>query len=202
MAKKLSEIYKDRQAEKLLEVRVGLLEKNIYPFDTFLKEHSHTIDTAEQIELLESVADKYKATVPTLYMFVKENTNILMESNSKVSSIESAMINYAFISEALGKCVKEAVKIFATKHKPEQTLSSIYRNDAVKLLEFCVNRSDTHKLMEGDTSLVVKNISKELASLPISSLVALCESVPTIPVYLSRKNHDALAYSILESSQG
>ena len=202
MAKKLSEVYRNHQAEKLLEVRVGLLEKGVYPFDAFLKEHSHTIDTAEKIELLETVSDKYRSTVPTLYMFVKANTNTLMESNSKVQSIESAMVNYAFISEALGKCVGEAVRIFSTKHKPNETLAGIYRSDAVKLLEFCISRSDSHKLMEGNTSVVVKNLATELASLPISTLVTLCESVPTIPLYLSRKNHDALAYSLLESYQG
>ena len=83
-----------------------------------------------------------------------------------------------------------------------QTLAGIYRSDAVKLLEVCISRSDSHKLMEGNTSVVVKNLATELAALPISSLVSLCESIPTIPLYLSRKNHDALAYSLLESFQG
>ena len=202
MATKLSEIYRKHQAEKLMEVRVSLLEKGVYPFDAFLKEHSQTISTADKIERLETVSEAFKANVPTLYMFVKANTNTLLESNTKAKNIESAMINYAFLSEALGKCVKEAVKILATKHDNKQSLASVYRKDAVKLLEFCVKRSETHKLVEGDTTLVVKNLATELASLPISSLVQLCESVPAIPLYLSRKNHDTLACSILETLKG
>ena len=41
-----------------------------------------------------------------------------MESDANIAAVQSAMINYAFISEAIGKCVGEAVKIFKTKLKP------------------------------------------------------------------------------------
>jgi hypothetical protein len=199
MATKLSEIYRQHQAKKLMDVRVSLLEKGVYPFDALLKEHGQTINTAEKIEILEGIGETFKASVPTLYMFIKANTNTLLESKTNLGAVESAMVNYAFVSEALGKCVKEAAKIFAEKHEADKTLAVLYRKDAVELLEFCIKRSETHKLMEGDTSMVIRHLATELAGLPISSLVQLCESVPTIPLYLSRKNHDTLAHSILQN---
>ena len=195
---KLSELYKKQQSEKLLEARVNLLEKGVYPFETFLKEHSETISTAEKIEQLEEVAELYKDKVPTLHVLVKENTNLLMESSVSTKAVEAAMVNYAFICESLNKCVNEAAKIFSANKDNTKTLQELYRNDATTLLEFCIKRSEAHKLLEGDVSLIVSQMSKELSTLKISELKTLCESVPSMRLYVSRKVHDMLAESILQ----
>jgi hypothetical protein len=189
----IRQIYQKKQAENLLEARVTLLQKGIYPFNAFLKEHSQTIETAEQIEKLEEAVSVYKDKLPTLYMLVTTNTETLMESKIDTDAIQYAMINYAFISESIGGCVGEAVKLLKTKHPETVSLKSIYGKDASQLFEFCIKRSETHKLMEGNTQTVIALLAKELSSLPINQLSTLCENIPTIKLYVSSKVHTELA---------
>jgi len=190
---KISQIYQNKQAEKLFEARVSLLQKGIYPFNAFIKEHAETVKAAEQIEKLEETVAGYKNSLPTLHLFVKQNTETLMESKSNVDAIQSAMINYAFVSESIGVCVAEAVKTLKTKHPNNVSLKSVYNKDAIQLLEFCIKRSESHKLMEGNTQQVVKLIATELASIPLKDLSTLCESVPKINLYISNTVHTELA---------
>ena len=143
---------------------LSLLQKGIYPFDAFLKEHSETIKAAEQIEKLEEAISVYSHKLPTLHWFVKQNTETLMESKTDVDAVQSALINYAFVSESLGSCVAEAVKLLSQKHSAQTSLKSVYGNDAIQLLEFCINRAETHKLMEGNTKQVVNLLAVELSS--------------------------------------
>lgn len=189
--------FQKHKANRLTEARVSLLEKGVYPFDVFLKESSEALNAAEKIEKLEEVASLYKSQVPTLYMFVSQTTNVILEGKAKPKAIKSAMINYAFISEALNKCVNEAVRLMAAKVPANKSLSSVYRQDAVKLLEFCIKKSQAHKLMEGDTTVVVNHLAKELSSLPFSSLKFLCESTPTMRLYVSNKVHTELAKTVI-----
>ena len=74
----LQELYKKFQGNRLLEARTTLLEKGVYPFEIFLKEHAETIHASEQIVKLEEVASLYKNHVPTLYMFVKQSTDVFL----------------------------------------------------------------------------------------------------------------------------
>lgn len=190
---KLRDLYKKNQAEKLMEARVGLLEKGVYPFDVFLKEHKETIEAASTIELLEQIALSYETAVPTFHLFVKHTSDVLMESKTDPDAVQASMINYAFISEALGKCVKEAVKLLAPKHPSNQPLSQIYGKDAIQLLEFCIQRAEAGKLMEGDTTVVVRNLATELSTLNLEELAKLCESVPAVRLYVSNSTHTELA---------
>lgn len=190
---KLRDLYQKQKAEKLLEARVSLLQKGIYPFDVFLKETKETNYAATQISKLEEVADLHKTTVPTLFLFLKENAEVLMEAKTNPEAVESAMVNYAFLSEAIGKCVKEAVSLLSTKNKASSSLKAIYGKDAVKLMEFCIQRAEAHKLMEGDTSAIISHLAGELSNLPLSELSSLCESVPAIRLYVSNKVHKQLA---------
>jgi len=189
--------YKDYQTKKLLEARTSLLTRGVYPFDVFLKEQTETIAAAEKIELLEEVADKYKAKLPTLYMFVKQNTSVIMESKPSVSGVTSAMINYAFICEALNVRVNEAVKLLSSKLPQTTSLHSSYKQDGVSLLEFCIKKSTAYSLMEGNAEPVVSYLAKELSRLPISELVSLCESVPKMHLYVSNQLHTELAQSVI-----
>jgi len=190
---KIRDLFNKNQAEKLMEARVGLLEKGIYPFDVFLKEHQEAINTAGSIESLELLAESYAQSVPTLRMFVSQNAQVLMESANNTEGVQAAMINYAFLAESIGSCVGEAAKIFATKHQSGSSLKQIYGNDASQLLEFCLRKAESHKLMEGDTGAVIKNLANELATLPIGILNKLCEGVPTIRLYVSNSTHKELA---------
>lgn len=190
---KISEIYKSKQSEKLFEARVNLLQKGIYPFDVFLKEHAETIKAAEQIEKLEEVVNAYSNKLPTLYLFVKQNTETLMESKTNVHAVQSALVNYAFISESIATCVAGAVKVLKTKHSAKTSLKSIYGSDAVQLLEFCISRSESGKLMEGNTKPVIKLLANELSSLPLGELTSLCENIPKINLYISNTLHKELA---------
>jgi hypothetical protein len=194
---RLRDLFKKHKEEKLLEARVGLLEKGIYPFDVFLKEHSEAVRAAETIEQLEQVAETYKSVLPTLHLFVTQNSATLMESKIDPNSIEAAMVNYSFVSEALGKCVNEAARILDTKHQKTQTLKGIYGDDAVKLLEFCIGRAESHKLMEGDTSTLVRFLAKELAELPVGVLKQLTESIPSVRLYVSNRTHNELANIVI-----
>lgn len=190
---KIREIYQTNQSKKLFEARVSLLQKGIYPFNAFLKEHAETINTAEQIEKLEETVSVYSHKLPTLHLFVKQNTETLMESKTDVDAVQSALINYAFVSESLGTCVKEAVKVLSTKHSAKTSLKTVYGTDAVQLLEFCINRAETNKLMEGNTEQVVKLLATELSSLSLGELTNLCESMPKINLYVSNTLHTELA---------
>jgi hypothetical protein len=191
--------YKDYQTKKLLEARVGLLNRGVYPFDVFLKEGAETIAAAEKIELLEEVADKYKAKVPTLYMFVKQNTSVIMESKPSLSGIKATMINYAFICEALNVRVNEAVKLLSAKLPRTTSLHASYKQDGVSLLEFCMKKSTAYSLMEGNAEPVVRYLAKELSRLSISELTSLCESVPKMHLYVSNDLHTELAQSVIGS---
>jgi hypothetical protein len=189
--------YKKHQTNKLMEARVALLEKGVYPFDVFLKESSEAVHAAEKIEKLEEVATLYKNNVPTLYMFVTQTSNVLLEGKSKPAAIKSAMVNYAFVSEALSKCVNEAAGLMLDKLSKEKTLYGSYKNDAVKLLEFCIKKSQAYTLLEGNADLVINNLATELSKLPLSSLKYLCENTPVMRLYVSNKTHFQLANTII-----
>jgi len=193
----LQESYKKFQGNRLLEARTTLLEKGVYPFEVFLKEHAETIHASEQIIKLEETASLYKNHVPTLYMFVKQSTDVLLESNVHVQSVKSSMTNYAFICESLGTCVNQAAIMFKEKHDNEKTTHSIYGKNAVDLLEFCFKKSKAYKLLEGNADPVIKNLAQELSGLSIKNLVHLCESVPSMKLYVSNTTHNELANSLL-----
>lgn len=193
----LRETYQNYYNNKLNEARVNLLEKGVYPFSVFLKEYSETVHAAEQIELLEEVSKAYKSKVPTLYFFVKQTSDVLLENNSRINSIKSSMINYAFISESLRTCVNSAVRKIREKNSTNDSLTSIYGNDAVNLLEFCIKKSVSFNLLEGNSEVVIRNLASELGNLPLKELSNLCESVPSIKLYVSNKVHDELAKEII-----
>lgn len=189
--------YKKFHSQKLTEARVNLLEKGIYPFNVFLKEHTETIKAAEKIEKLEEVATLYKDHVPTFYMFVQQNSAILLEGKNNTDAVQASMVNFAFICEALSKSVNQAVKILATKHNNQDSLYELYKADAVQLLEFCVKKSQAYKLVKGNADVVINNLAKELSQLSISQLANLCESTPLMRLYVSKETHTALAKATL-----
>ena len=193
--------YREYQSNRLMEARMKLLERGIYPFDVFLKEHStEAITAAGKIEQLEEVASTFRAQVPTLHVFVQQNSSILLEGgrSNKAESVKFVMVNYAFICEAVGKCIKEAVQIFAEKHPNNQSLYAIYKTGASQLLEFCIKKSQAYRLMEGDASPIIKSLSEELTRLSITDLKRLCESVPSMRLYVPNKLHAELTQTILE----
>lgn len=110
-----------------MEARVSLLKKGVYPFDVFLKESSEAIIAAEKIEQLEEVASRFKTQVPTLYMFVQQNSSVLLEGKANPTAIKAAMVNYTFMCESLSKCVNEVVKHMSAKVPANQSLYSIYK---------------------------------------------------------------------------
>ena len=193
----IKKAYKNHQAKKLMEARVALLEKGVYPFDVFLKESNEAVNAAEKIEKLEEVATLYKNNVPTLYMFVSQTSNVLLEGKAKPAAIKAAMVNYAFIAESLNKCVNEAAGLMIKKVSKDQSLYNLYKNDAVQLLEFCIKKSQAYKLLEGNADPVIKNLATELSKLPLSSLKYLCENTPTMRLYVSNKLHANLANTII-----
>lgn len=194
----IKKAFQKHKANKLMEARVSLLEKGVYPFDVFLKQGSEAINAAEKIEKLEEVASLYKNNIPTLYMFLNQTSNVLLEGKAKPAAIKSAMINYAFVSEALSKCVNEAAKLMSAKVPQNKSLYSLYNKDSIKLLEFCIKKSQAYKLMEGNANPVIFNLASELSKLPLSSLKFLCESTPSIRLYVSNKLHTELAKTIIE----
>lgn len=187
------------ESNRLMEARVSLLQKGVYPFDVFLKESSEAINAAEKIEQLEEVAHRFKTQVPTLYMFVQQNSSVLLEGKATANAIKSAMINYTFMCEALSKCVNEAVKLMLAKVPANKSLHSVYRKDAIQLLEFCVKKSQAYKLMEGNVDPIVKTLSTELANLSLKDLQKLCESVPAMRLYVSNETYNQLTKTILGS---
>jgi hypothetical protein len=193
----IKKAYKNHQANKLMEARVALLEKGVYPFDVFLKESSEAVNAAEKIEKLEEVAALYKNNVPTLYMFVSQTSNVLLEGKAKPAAIKAAMVNYAFIAESLNKCVNEAAGLLLSKVSKDQSLYNLYKNDAVQLLEFCIKKAQAYKLLEGNSDPVIKNLATELSKLPLSSLIYLCENTPSMRLYVSNKLHTNLANTII-----
>lgn len=180
-----------------MEARVALLEKGVYPFDVFLKESNEAVNAAEKIEKLEEVATLYKNNVPTLYMFVSQTSNVLLEGKAKPAAIKAAMINYAFIAESLTKCVNEAAGMLISRVGKDKSLYSLYKNDAVQLLEFCIKKAQAYPLLEGNSNPVIKNLATELSKLPLSSLKYLCENTPSIRLYVSNKVHTNLANTII-----
>lgn len=193
----IKKAYKKHQAKKLMEARVSLLEKGVYPFDVFLKESNEAVNAAEKIEKLEEVASLYKNNVPTLYMFVSQTSNVLLEGKSKPTAIKSAMVNYAFIAESLNKCVNEAAGLLINRLGKDKSLYSLYKNDAVQLLEFCIKKAQAYKLLEGNADPVIKNLAIELSKLPLSSLKYLCENTPTMRLYVSNTLHSKLVNTII-----
>jgi len=195
----LKQAYNQYQSNRLMEARVKLLEKGVYPFDVFLKESTEAVNTAAKIEQLEEVANRFKTKVPTLHMFVQQNSNVLLEGKSKPNAIKASMVNYTFICESLNKCINEAVKLTVQKHSQEKTMYGVYGKDAVQLLEFCVKKSQAYKLMEGNVQPVVNMLAKELVKLSLKDLKALCESVPSMRLYVSNETHNQLATTLLRS---
>jgi len=193
----IKKAYKKHQAKKLMEARVALLEKGVYPFDVFLKESNEAVNAAEKIEKLEEVAALYKNNVPTLYMFISQTSNVLLEGKAKPAAIKAAMINYAFIAESLTKCVNEAAGMLINRVGKDKSLYSLYKNDSVQLLEFCIKKAQAYTLLEGNSNAVIKNLATELSKLPLSSLKYLCENTPSIRLYVSNKVHTNLANTII-----
>ena len=184
----LKEAYKKYQSKQLLEARMGLLQKGVYPFDVFLKESTEAVNAAEKIEQLEEAATKFKTQVPTLYVLVQQNSN---------AAIKATMINYAFVCEALSKCVNEVAKLVSSKVSSDKSLYSMYKQDSAQLLEFAIKKSQAYKLVEGNADSVIKSLSFELSKMPLADLQQLCESVPTMRLYVGNKIHTELAKAVL-----
>jgi hypothetical protein len=187
------------ESGRLMEARVSLLKKGVYPFDVFLKESSEAIIAAEKIEQLEEVASRFKTQVPMLYMFVQQNSSVLLEGKANPTAIKAAMVNYTFMCESLSKCVNEAVKHMSAKVPANQSLYSIYKKDAEQLLEFCVKKSQAYNLMEGNVDPIIKTLSAELSKLSLKDLKSLCESVPSMRLYVSNETYNQLTQTLLSS---
>lgn len=185
------------ESNRLMEARVSLLKKGVYPFDVFLKESSEAVHAAEKIEQLEEVASRFKTQVPTLYMFVQQSSTVLLEGKAQPAAIKAVMINYTFVCESLNKCVNEAVKLMSAKVPANKSLYSVYKKDAVQLLEFCVKKSQAYKLMEGNVDPIVKTLSTELANMSLKELQKLCESVPAMRLYVSNETYNQLTQTVL-----
>jgi hypothetical protein len=195
----LHQTYIKFEKEKLLEARMTLLEKGVYPFEIFLKEHTETIHASEQIIKLEQIAEIYKNHVPTFYMLTKQSTSVLLEAKNDVEAIKSTMTTYAFLSEALSTCVKEAVLLFKKNNNREKSLYSLYGKDSASILEFCIKKSLAYKLFEGTGDEIVRNLAVELANINIRNLNYLCENVPSIKLYVSGHTHNILAKHLINS---
>lgn len=193
----LKQAYNQYQSKRLMEARVSLLEKGVYPFEVFLKESTEAVNAAAKIEQLEEVASRFKTKVPTLYMFVQQNSNVLLEGKAKPDAIKATLVNYTFICESLNKCINEAVQLTVKKHSQEKTMHDVYNKDAVQLLEFCVKKSQAYKLMEGNVQPFVKILATELVKLPLKDLKALCESVPSMRLYVSNQTYNQLTTTLL-----
>ena len=194
--------YEEYQSNRLTEARVGLLSRGVYPFNIFLAEHTEAVNAAEKIEKLEEVAKAYSSKTPTFSMLVEQNSNLLLSGNPE--SVPVAMINYAFICEALSKCVHEVATVFLQKEDKNKTLYGIYKSGGVELLEFCIKKSQTYKLIAEDGSdhssigPVVKNLALELSKLSFADLRQLCESVPRMRLYVLNEVHSEMVKTVLE----
>lgn len=195
----LKQAYTEYHSKRLMEARVSLLQKGVYPFDAFLKESSEAISAAEKIEQLEEVSSRFKTQVPTLHIFVQQNSSVLLEGKAKPASIKAAMVNYTFLCEALNKCINEAASLMSQKHSQNKSLYSVYKNDGVQLLEFCMKKSQAYKLMEGNIDPIVRTLSVELAKLSLKDLKQLCESVPSMRLYVSNETFNQLTQTVLGS---
>jgi hypothetical protein len=193
----IREAYKKYQSKQLLEARVSLLQKGVYPFDVFLKESTEAVNAAEKIEQLEEVASKYKTQAPTLYVLVQQNSAVLLEGKASPAAIKATMINYAFICEALNKCVNEVVKLMSSKVASNQSLHGVFNHDSAQLLEFAIKKSQAYKLVEGNADQVIKSLSLELSKMPFSNLQQLCESTPTMRLYVANTVHTQLVKTVL-----
>jgi len=193
----LKQAYNEYQNNRLMKARVSLLQKGIYPFDVFLKESTEAVNAAAKIEQLEEVANKFKTQVPTLYMFVQQSSNVILEGKAKPAAIKSTMVNYTFICESLNKCINEAVKLTMQKHSPEKTMYGVYGKDALQLLDLCIKKSQAYKLMEGNVQPVINMLTNELAKISLKDLKVLCESVPKMRLYVSNKTYNQLTESLL-----
>lgn len=194
----LRNAYEQRQLKRLFEAEERLAAKGVHSLEVFLENHSETIDVAERIEKLEEVAVKHQTCSPTFYMFVNQNTNVLLEGKTPPEAIKSVMVNYAFICEALGKCVKEAAAVFASKHPAPKSLHELYGRSSVELLEFCIKKAQSYKLLESSANQLVANMASELAHIPVGALKTLCESVPRMRLYVSGNTYKELTRTVLE----
>ena len=194
----LKESYNKFNSKRLFEARVTLLEKGIYPFSTFLKEYNETVETANKIEKLEEIVDSSKEYLPILNEFVTKNTSILLERKFNSNSVQAAMINYTFLTDAFTKYIKEAV-VLLSSNKDIKSLYESYGNDSVELVSLCFKKTTAYKLMENKSEVdeVVSLLSAEVASMPFAELKLVCESMPKIKLYLSNEIHDQLANQII-----
>lgn len=193
----LKQAYNEYQSKRLMEARVRLLEKGVYPFDVFIKESTEAVYAAANIVKLEETANKFKTQVPSLYMFVQQNSNVLLEGKAKPNAIKASMVNYTFICESLNKCVNEAVKLTTQKHSQEKTMYDVYKKDAVQLLEFCIKKSQAYKLMEGNAQPLIKMLATDLSKLSLKDLGVLCESIPSMRLYVSNETYNELTTTLL-----
>lgn len=183
---------------RLVEAQEALVSKGIYPIDLFLHEQTETLAVAESIEKLEEAVSKYQKQTPTLFHLVSETGKNLSESRRDPALVESTLLNYTFVSEAVGKCVGEAVKMLQKKHSPKQTLQEAYGKDSQKLLEFCISKANSHSFLVGSEQLV-SMIAEELSKMTMLDLGVLCESLPSMKLYVSMKTHKELAKTVLSS---
>lgn len=186
--------YKNR----LVEAQEALVSKGIYPIDLFLHEQTETLEVAESIERLEESVNRFQKQIPTIFYLVSETGRNLSESRRNPELVESTLLNYAFISEAVGKMVGEAVKLLQIKHSPKQSLQEAYGKDSQKLLEFCIVKANSHAFLVGSEQLV-SMIAEELSKMTLHDLGVLCESMPTMKLYVSMKTHKELAKTVLSS---
>lgn len=183
---------------RLVEAQEALVSKGIYPIDLFLHEQTETLAVAESIEKLEEAVSKYQKQIPTVFHLVSETGKNLSESRRNPALVESTLLNYTFISEAIGKCVGEAIKLLQQKHSPKQTLQEAYGKDSQKLLEFCITKANAHSFLV-DSNQLVSMIAEELSKMTMLDLGILCESMPAMRLYVSMQTHKELAKTVLSS---
>ena len=177
----------------LLEAHDKLIDKGIYPINILLHEAKETVVVAEAVEALEDLLESYQAQLPTLHSLVKLNGSRLLESKAP----EQTLINYSFVCEALGKRVAEAARLLEGKVPEDKTLSEAYGKDGEKLVEFCFKKAQTLSLLEGDYSPVISSAAKDLAGIPFKDLKFICESVPSMRLYVSMETHKKLAKEVV-----
>lgn len=189
----LQDAYKQHRQNQLLEASEKLAKKGVYSINTFLENHNETIRIAEKIEQLEEVSNGYQNVAPSFHMFVKLNTERLLEG--KVNPVP-VMINYAFICEAL-KYVHEAVRLVAaSKHTITTPLYKVHGPSAVSLLEFCIKKASVQKLLESDSDQLIKNMALEFSRMPLTDLTKLCEAIPRMPLFVSETLHKELVQDL------
>jgi hypothetical protein len=178
---------------QLLEAHETLIEKGIYPINILLHEATETVAVAEAVEALEDLLESYQRQLPALHALVKLNGARLLENKAP----EQTLVNYSFVCEALGKRVKEAVKLLEGKVPEEKTLLEAYGQDGQRLVEFCFKKAQTLSLLEGDYSPVISSAAKDLATIPFRDLKFICESVPAMRLYVSLETHKRLAREVV-----